>query len=55
MLIVMALTVLLTLGGQTIAEEGDGTTVGDCEILRQVPGAVYLTVEDEGPADDSKE
>jgi hypothetical protein len=56
MLIVMALTVFLTLGGQTLAAEDDGGAAdGGCEILRQVPGTVYLAVEDEGPAEDLKE
>jgi hypothetical protein len=56
MLIVMALTVFLSLGGQAVAEEGDGGTGdGGCEILRQVPGTICLAVEDEGPAEDIKE
>lgn len=55
MLILTALLFFVTLGSQTIADEGDGTVVEDCEILRQVPQAICLTVEDGGPAADDCE
>jgi len=50
MMIAMTLSCLLTIGSQAVAEEAEGdiTTSNDCELYRQTPAAICVTVEDTG-------
>ncbi len=57
LMIAMALSCLLTLGSQAVADEAEGEIpVNDCEVYRQTPAAICVTVEDTGgPAEEISE
>lgn len=55
-LMLMALTLFLTVGSTAAADDGDGQTIGGCELFRSLPAAFCVVAdEDNGPDNDSCE